>query len=1228
MRRHTMFGSVAVLLAIGGAGCSASSGSSTGSSPAPTSSATASTPPPAPDSSNPACVISADCPAGEHCDLEECVQDCSTAKPCTGGLTCSPRGRCLSPGTPDADPTPTGKYQGTLTVTPANVLLTGKSTSFNVTLKSDSTQPVRYRLQLDGSYMSVAKTSGSFTGSTTITVNVDSSSLKGQDATGDLKVYTTLGDGFVAAPIHAGVTGSYKGKLSYDQGPITLGDTSISLDVLESSGAVQGRINSQDSLLFPATASGDTTGVGTYSDSNGLDVTVGQVVDTQFGGAANPFGRPVGRTVRLRLKPDSLTGLEGTFDETIVGLFAEPVTTSGHVTLRYTPQANPPSFTLTGTPPMPSSPSATATAAMSVLGMTDSCYCYGYGYSQSQILTGMGEFEQSFATPLLSAFQNQTSNNQQPFFENIATACADSLSLTGFSAYQSDSLAQACGLPQGVACAQQCGAAHISPSDPQGGPMVGRLTAELLQAPLLVAKQEIVDALEQSFTGGLTQEMAHYTNAMSALAPYSAWVVQPAVLEFLRDMPPASAQGPSTTSNQTQQQPYPSVRALSDLFYTQAMVRGEQTRIEAASTGTGNTDRETAQAQALLNYLEIAVVRELLTQWGTTPPTVASDFTGALTPLDEGFSALLEGGNVFGVPDGFVPFVYRPEDVGKGASNFEQMLAIAANAVSNENSVETQFLADERAYDTAVSQLQQELANVKLQYDERISDDCGTAFNPDAVTSTDDPSWSNCGAGNSGAVGQANLSIQEAAAQLASAQQRITGQKQKIKIDVDALAQSESVQEASIAFISNTGQQIAAVDFASGTIDACMAAMQVAAQADVLNGGAPLGESACQLMLGEQKAALTAQRDQLQTAETMETQEASNKQADIAAMANIQKEEIDLAQAGVDINQQVVAMLQTSMQAADKLAEAKQIWSDRQRQLTVDQQDPTHDPSYRLLRDSLAVQVLSARASAQQQLYLATSALEYEINQSISDAVGSSMRATNATNLGELQSCLLGIYNNARVAYGSPQDYVTTVSVRKMLGIDGPRKDSVTGQTLSEGDQFRQLLLANQNLDGQGGVGIKFSTDLQAGNGLWATDVCDDRIASVQAQIVGNFSGDNEAQVNLALSGGAVLRACGSDTLTTWSLGATSTNQTEAVAVIQAGVNTFGEANPNTSLFGQSVARANWTLIIPGGQVAPANADIDLTSIDDVVLRFDHKALPQQSSPVSIDLSCLGNVGQ
>jgi hypothetical protein len=192
-----------------------------------------------------------------------------------------------------------------------------------------------------------------------------------------------------------------------------------------------------------------------------------------------------------------------------------------------------------------------------------------------------------------------------------------------------------------------------------------------------------------------------------------------------------------------------------------------------------------------------------------------------------------------------------------------------------------------------------------------------------------------------------------------------------------------------------------------------------------------------------------------------------------------------------------------------------------------------------------------------------------------------------------------------------------------MLGINGPRKDDVTGQTLSEGDQFRELVLKNENIDGKGGVGIVFTTNLEPGNGLWSSDVCSDKLASVQAQLVGDFLGDNQAQVNITLDGGALLRSCDSSDLREWSFGAATEGGSLASAVIQAGVNTFGDAPPNTSLFGQSVARGKWTLVIPGGADAPSNADVDLTHVDDVVVKFTHKAQPRRNSPVSINISCL-----
>ncbi|HWL85932.1 MAG TPA: hypothetical protein VNO21_09025, partial [Polyangiaceae bacterium] len=220
-----------------------------------------------------------------------------------------------------------------------------------------------------------------------------------------------------------------------------------------------------------------------------------------------------------------------------------------------------------------------------------------------------------------------------------------------------------------------------------------------------------------------------------------------------------------------------------------------------------------------------------------------------------------------------------------------------------------------------------------------------------------------------------------------------------------------------------------------------------------------------------------------------------------------------------------------------------------------------------------------------------------------------------------------GIYNATRVTYGTPQTYVTPVSVRKLLGINGSRTDSVTGQTLSEGDQFRGLLLKNDNMDGRGGVAITFATDLQPGNGLWATDVCSDRLSGIPAQLVGDFLGDNEAQLNLTLDGGSIMRNCDSDSLTTWSIASNSSASTAAFSVLQAGVNTWGDAPANTSFFGQAVARPTWRVTIPGGGDAPADSDIDLTHVDDIMLRFTHTALPRRSGALSVDASCLAQIG-
>ena len=60
--------------------------------------------------------------------------------------------------------------------------------------------------------------------------------------------------------------------------------------------------------------------------------------------------------------------------------------------------------------------------------------------------------------------------------------------------------------------------------------------------------------------------------------------------------------------------------------------------------------------------------------------------------------------------------------------------------------------------------------------------------------------------------------------------------------------------------------------------------------------------------------------------------------------------------------------------------------------------------------------------------------------------------------------------------------------------------------------------------------------------------------------------------------------------------------------VIQAGVQDFGTAGPNAGYAAWPVHGEQWTLTIPPPELAPANLDLDLAHISDVILRLHHRA--------------------
>jgi hypothetical protein len=1167
---------------------------------------------------HPSCVLSADCPSGSHCDLEECVQDCHASEPCSGGQTCSPRARCLPEGTPDADPKPSAHYLGELEVGESSVQLTESSTDFSIQLSTTSTESVRYRVQVVGPHLSADRVRGEFTGSTSVPIRVDGSKAKGRDVGGTVKIFTTLGNHVVDAPMHSGLTGTYGGSLRYDGGPVNLGDARLALALIETNGDIRVRIAPQSSLLFPSTSAGETTGHGSFTISDGIDVTVSQRVDETFGGARNNFRRPIGRRMRLRLKPTAGGALEGTFEESIFGLFSRTITTTGHARLEYQPQAAPPSIVVAEDPPMPQGALPAPLGPDKVFGWTSTCEAaVGCGGARPCDAAAVKGAEDVYATPLTRTIRasNNTNAASSPI-PAIATACL--ASVTAKSVNENNG---SCGLMVPLACGLRYAVGFPGAPDVKA-PLANQLVAESLAPALLVAKENIVAALSDSFARGPAAERQRYDAAMKALGPITTWVTQPDVLEFLRSMSGDAAKGTGTEGSD-----FPAARTLADAFTTSATIDGETARLSGVTEATSQSNDLVTQAQqrAVLGYLEAITLSELLRSWGTAPSGLQTAFAGMLGPLDRGFAALLAGANTFGVPIGFVPFVYRPEDAPKGPTNFEQMLALSTTSLGAEKLLETKFLENKRAYEANVEKLQTELSNVRLQFDTKLKDMCGADFDPSTITRPED--WSRCGASKTGEIGSLLLDVEAAQARIAAAQSRMLGMKEKIAIDQRALADTQASHQRTLRFITSTGQSLEALAFAEGTINAVQSAIQVASNASLFNAGAPIGEAGIQLALGMMKTAIDVQRTELQTAQSLQYEKAAAEREYVDAMAAIQKELVDLKQLQVEFDQEIIGNLQAALRVRNLLAQARLLLEERSRVLDISSQSPSNSPSFRLLRDRSAVETLSARAEAQRQLYLAARALEYEVNMSIGSVDGAVLNAHDATSLERLQACLLGIYNDSRIAHGSPQEYVTTVSVRKLLGITGPRTDTVTGQRLSEGEQFRHLLLRNENLDGRGGVGVTFATDLLPGNQLWSADVCADRLVTVQAQLVGDFLGDNQAQVNLLLQGGSVMRSCDGESLQTWSLGGRSGSD-RAFAVVQAGVNTFGDAPPNSSLFGQSVARASWQLVIPGGADAPSNSDIDLTHVDDIVLKVSHKAVARRTSPLRVDISCLSGIGQ
>ncbi|MBM4363709.1 MAG: hypothetical protein FJ104_13590, partial [Deltaproteobacteria bacterium] len=621
-----------------------------------------------------------------------------------------------------------------------------------------------------------------------------------------------------------------------------------------------------------------------------------------------------------------------------------------------------------------------------------------------------------------------------------------------------------------------------------------------------------------------------------------------------------------------------------------------------------------AQDDALATFVRGTTLAGVIDAWGDgAPPGVTRRLVDVFGPAESGFRAALEGATVFGVPEGFVPFLREA-----GRSNFDAVHASIAPLLDELDADHARFVESDRAFEAAEDQLDRELEAVRDGLTVQLEELCGAPLEPPPAPGD---AARDCHAAGGGRLKQVWLDIAEAAARVEVAEGRARAQAEKIRVVEERVAAVSDVREGTIRFTAATGEQLAATILAESALNAMAAFIDVAAQAQVLNFGTPIGMAGWAAVVELQRGAIAYSRQQLETAQTLRLQQDEALVEQIHGLSEVRGMVIDLQTIVLESALASFGVARARLELENLVTRAERLVTDREESMQRIGESSLRDPTFRVLRGRHAERALASRAAARRGLVLAGRALEYELGRSLGSAIPEAVAgAFDAAAARSLANCYQSISDGAEMSRQAAQAYVTELSLRERLGVRGPRPDVVTGRTLSAGEQFRALVRREGELDAERGLSVRFTSALDPSEGLWPANLCDDRIVSVEAQLVGDRLGDAEAQVVLELDGGGLLRACDDDQVHVWSTG--------GAAVLQAGVNAYPSAlEPNGSLSGLPVASSRFRLRVPGGGEAPANADVDLTRVDDVVLRVRHAARPPGSTGLGASLECLARSG-
>jgi hypothetical protein len=1158
-----------------------------------------------------ACALDLDCPIGDHCDLGACAHDCVADRDCAADATCDPRGRCASRASTSVATTPPAP------AATAPVLATDESTldftdfaqAKTLTVRNVGQAPLEFRILADKPWLIAAPVTGRVApdASTVVTISVQSI---GTGSRGTLSVVSTGGVASTAVTVPDRVAGLYQGEVVIT-GPVDLGRRALALRLAQDgTGRLQGVVDDSRSPAFAYRAALEAP-----SAVDGQHVTVAFTIPGSVG-IAGSSSQPakLARSVTLDGAIGAGGHLTGRYTEAIRGAMASPLVVSG--TFELLPVDR-------GAPLLPAQarPSATAVPAAPTFLACDACPS---GKCPASHTAAGADFLRAAFKFFGRALDDGTGDAYAPI-----RACVDDTT--------------SCYSPIALHCAQAHFYRAVQEKDPTTCPETGQAACAqrglldsfkgLLVWNSLVGNEHLVrayalgrsldeqltevGAARDAFQRGFTGDSAGGAQVYGMLDPFFlGWI----------------ASLPAATWSATQSSFFPEQLSLPG---------GQQTKLVPAF---GDLDRLASEmalwvqsvgdALAARHRLDAADGPDLVLQAGrdvaeahvalaaaAALQTAVAGPTDRLIRVVNGASALAQmaarigsGLNPAGYPDTYIAYTYPPA-LGSGSNNYLELARdFSSNWLATATTAYNTAQTTQRDFESTYQNLAKEVTALNADYGKRVADLCGGSARTPSITG--------CGS-SGGLVFDTVQQVKSADLRFQNASTALANQYQSIQIEQNRAAQQVNLHKVTAVAITEDGRKLEALAEREAELAEIQAAANgflgavssLAAVPPNIGGAiASAGGGIVGGLVANAQGEIDEERIRIDTIARarVEYDQAQSQLIDSAARVKTMLLEISTLRINALVAELEIARLLGLLRS--QMQEATDTISALDRQQKLSGSDPRRDPAFRQYRDLSTTLATKALDGALGQLFLVTRALEYETGMTFArraELFSFTTPAEIASYLSDVESA----YQRFIATIGNRQQRATTISMRdQIFRFATPLVDNATGQVLAPSDVFHELLADPRNRDLDGNLRLAFTLSLAPDALIFNTSLCTDTLTGLRISLVGATLGATQPEVVVQQRGSAYLRSCTDrDQNGDYLISEYGLENTVGLrrAIVQAGLNLSGlndvsSGGPvNTEFYGRPIA-APYELVFD--RRAPANAGLDLTKLDDIVLFIQHES--------------------